>query len=42
VWYGSSVSKAIFLVLVLLALMVGALALRVAWEAIPKAEAQDE
>jgi hypothetical protein len=40
VWYGSSVSKAIFLVLVLLVLITGAFALRVAWENTPKAEAQ--
>ena len=39
-WYGSSVSKKIFLVLVLLVLLTGALTLRVAWERTPKAEAQ--
>ncbi len=38
--YGSSVSKAIFLALVLLALITGAFALRVAWDNTPKAEAQ--
>ncbi len=39
-WYGSSVSKAIFLALVLLVLITGAFALRVAWDNTPKAEAQ--
>ena len=41
-WYGSSVSKKIVLVLVLLVLLTGVLALRVAWETLPKAEAQDQ
>ena len=36
-----SASKRIFLVLVLLALLTGALTLRVAWQKTPKAEAQD-
>ena len=40
-WYGSSASKKIFLVLVLLALLTGTLTLRVAWQKTPKAEAQD-
>jgi len=39
-WYGSSVSKAIFLALVLLVLITGVFALRVAWDNTPKAEAQ--
>jgi hypothetical protein len=39
-WYGSSISKAIFLARVLLVLTTGAFALRVAWENTPKAEAQ--
>jgi len=39
-WYGSSVSKATFQALVLLVLITGAFALRVAWENTPKAEAQ--
>jgi hypothetical protein len=39
-WYGSSVSKAIFIALVLLVLTTGAFALRVAWDNTPKAEAQ--
>jgi hypothetical protein len=38
VWYESSASKRIFLVLVLLALLTGALTLRVAWQKTPKAE----
>lgn len=40
--YGVSVSKAIFLALVLLALLTGAFALRMAWESIPEAEAQGD
>ncbi len=40
--YGSSVPKVVVLVLVILALMTGAFALRVAWKAIPEAEAQGE
>ena len=39
-WYGSSVSKAIFLALVLIVLTTGAFALREAWENTPEAEAQ--
>jgi hypothetical protein len=42
VWYGSSVSRVIFLALVLLVLVVGAFALRVAWENTPEAEAQGD
>ncbi len=41
-WYGSSVSKAIFLALVLIVLTTGAFALRMAWENTPEAEAQGE
>ena len=41
-WYGSSVSRALFVALVLLALVVGAFALRVAWENTPEAEAQGD
>jgi len=41
-WYGSSVPKAIFLALVLLVLITGAFALRVAWENTPEAEAQGD
>ncbi len=41
-WYGSSISKAIFLALVLLVLIAGAFALRVAWENTPEAEAQGD
>ncbi len=41
-WHGSSVSKAIFLALVLLVLVIGAFALRVAWENTPEAEAQGD
>jgi hypothetical protein len=40
VWYERSVTKAIFLALVLLVLLTGAFALRLAWEHIPEAEAQ--
>jgi hypothetical protein len=40
VWYERSVTKAIFLALVLLVLLTGAFALRLAWENIPEAEAQ--
>lgn len=40
--YGSSVSKAIFLILALLTLVTGTFALRSAWETIPEAEAQGE
>ena len=39
-WYGSSVPNAIFVALVLLVLIIGAFALRVAWETTPEAEAQ--
>ena len=39
-WYERSVTKAIFLALVLLVLLTGAFALRLAWENIPEAEAQ--
>ena len=41
-WYGGSVSKVVFLALVLLVLTTGAFALRVAWESIPEAEAQGD
>ncbi len=41
-WYGSSVPKAIFLALVLLVLIIGAFALRVALETTPEAEAQGD
>ena len=39
-WYERSVTKAIFLALVLLVLLTGAFALRLAWENTPEAEAQ--
>jgi hypothetical protein len=39
-WYGSSISRALFVALALLVLVIGAFALRVAWERIPEAEAQ--
>lgn len=39
-WYGSSVSRALFVALALLVLVIGAFALRVAWENTPEAEAQ--
>jgi hypothetical protein len=40
VWYERSVTKAIFLALVLLVLLTGAFALHLAWENTPEAEAQ--
>lgn len=39
-WYGGSVSRAVFLALVILVLLAGAFALRMTWESIPEAEAQ--
>ncbi len=41
-WYGSSVPKVVVLALVLLALVAGTFALRVAWERLPEAEAQGQ
>ncbi len=41
-WCGSSVPKVIILALVLLALVAGTFALRVAWERLPEAEAQGQ
>ena len=41
-WYESSVPKAIFVALVLLVLLTGAFALRLAWENTPEAEAQGD
>ncbi len=41
-WYGSSVPKVVILALVLLALVTGTFALRVAWERLPEAEAQGQ
>jgi hypothetical protein len=42
VWYESSMAKVIFVALVLLVLLIGAFALRVAWENTPEAEAQGD
>ena len=41
-WYGRTVSRALFVALALLVLIIGAFALRVAWERIPEAEAQGD
>ena len=41
-WYESSVPKAIILALVLVVLLTGMFALRLAWENIPEAEAQGD
>ena len=41
-WYESSVPKAIILALVLVVLLTGTFALRLAWENIPEAEAQGD
>jgi hypothetical protein len=41
-WYGSLVSRALFVALALLVLIIGAFALRVAWERIPEAEVQGD
>jgi hypothetical protein len=41
-WYGSSVSRALFVALAFLVLVVSAFALRVAWENTPEAEAQGD
>ena len=41
-WYESSIPKVIFVALVLLVLLTGAFALRVAWENTPEAEAQGD
>jgi hypothetical protein len=42
VWYESSVPKAIILALVLVVLLTGTFALRLAWENTPEAEAQGD
>jgi hypothetical protein len=39
-WYESTVSRALFVALALLVLIIGAFALRVTWERIPEAEVQ--
>ncbi len=41
-WYESSVPKVIFVALVLLVVLTGAFALRLAWENTPEAEAQGD
>jgi hypothetical protein len=41
-WYESSVPRVIFVALVLLVLLTGAFALRLAWENTPEAEAQGD
>ena len=41
-WYENSVSRAIFIALLLVVLAAGAFALRVAWENTPEAEAQGD